>query len=71
MPDPNNPTLLLLGAIGIVGPVIAVLFKMLIAEKDARISYLEAEANDWKLVAMGGVEKTGQALDVAKQRGIR
>jgi hypothetical protein len=69
MPDPNSPIALLLGAMAIVGPAVGVLFKMLIAEKDARIQYLEDENRDLREIAKQGSSNTQQAITVARQRG--
>jgi hypothetical protein len=68
MPDPNNPIALLMGALVFVGPTIALLFKMLIAEKDERIRYLEDENRDLREIAKQGTNNTQQAITVARQR---
>ncbi len=69
MPDANSPIALLLGAIGGIVPTVAILFKMLIAEKDARIKYLEDENLDLRDIAKGGTQNAQQAISVARQRG--
>lgn len=69
MPDANNPVALLMGALVFVGPTIALLFKMLIAEKDERIKYLEEENRDLRDIAKGSTNNTQQAITVARQRG--
>ncbi len=69
MPDANSPIALLLGAIAGITPTVAVLFKMLIAEKDARIKYLEQENLDLRDIARGSTDNTQQAISVAHQRG--
>lgn len=69
MLDATNTTTLLLGVVAGIVPTVGLLFKMLIAEKDARINYLEEENRDLRHIAVGGVTNTGQALVVAKQRG--
>jgi hypothetical protein len=65
----SDPLTLLLTAIGAMSPIIALLFKMLIAEKDARIKYLEDENTDLRDIARVSSHQTGEALTVAKQRG--
>ena len=65
----SDPLTLLLTAIGAMSPVIALLFKMLIAEKDARIKYLEEENLELREIAKVGVHQTSQAIAVAQQRG--
>jgi hypothetical protein len=71
MPDPNNTATLLLGAISGIIPTIVILFKMLIAEKDARIKYLEEENLDLREIAKTGVGVTQQAIGVTQQTVAR
>lgn len=68
MPDPENSLTLVLGAMAGIVPTIVLLFKMLIAEKDARIKYLEEENRDLREMTRVGASTTQQAIGVARQR---
>ncbi len=69
MLDASSPVTLLLGVVAGIVPTVTILFKMLIAEKDARITYLEHENLDLREIAKQGTNNTQQAITVARQRG--